>query len=347
MNTLFDIFKKTTVVQVRPAAGTDEASHSSTNAADSSVPAEDVEIDKMESKLIPGCGITLKEQLLIAFSDEKRKRAALSMKRKLEEIREDKKLKNDIITFAYATDSSYLRRCTPDQVWEGILRREAWKQIPMAMFLVTLVQIGICTIIMITKSSAVNISTLIMAILYVLAMATSNDFVITKELNAILSKALRKATATKASRMFTIALGVLLFPILVVVLLLAYLVTAILDFTSGPILDVSFANMVNILVNITVVFSALSIGLRSQDPISAIQTFVGFDFVNSLDEGIMACVDVDLLAPTLRVKKPAKNKILTIRIAVYVATLFVLGSTVYLTFSNKCVIFCGDNSIVV
>jgi hypothetical protein len=322
--------------------------HSPTGVAQVSedVVINDVDVDNLESALCPGQRITLKEQLRRNFTDKKRVEAARKMQKKLDEIDADEKLRNDIIVFKYATDQSFLRRSSPDEVWEAILRREAWNQIPVAMVTVTLVQVGICAIIMIAKNAALNLSTLIMAIMYVVAMATSNPFVISKELSSVLLKQYSKLVTTKASRVFFTALAVLLFPLLAGGLACAYTVTAILDFTTGPILDVSFGSMVNIIVNIIVVFSALSIGLRSADPISAIQTFVGFDFVNNMDEVIISVVRVDLLAPTTRINSHG-HKMLFVRLGVYVCTLLVLFATFYLTIVNECFLFCGDSSTVI
>ena len=305
--------------------------------------ADDATIDKMLSRIHPDphALITLKEQMEIGFTDRKRIEASTKMKKKLAAMDDNERLKNDIITFKYATDYSFLRRSAPEDVWEAILRREAWRQIPVAMVIVTMVQIGICLVVMIARNTPVNLSTLIMAIMYVIAMATSNPFIITKELNKILvDKLYNKYTQTKTQRMVVHILLVILSPVIFVLLACAYAVTAILDFTTGPILDVSFGSMVNIIVNIIVVFSALSIGLRSQDPINAIQTFVGFDFVNNMDECIIKYVNVDLMAHETRVNKVDVKKAV-VRVCVYLATLTVLCGAFYVTISNKCFLFCS------
>lgn len=268
------------------------------------------------------------------------------MLRKIEQEEDDKMLKAKIIAFMYATDYTFLRRSSPDQVWEAILRREAWRQIPFTMISVSLVQLGICTIVMIVSSAPVNLSTLIMAIMYVLAMATSNPFTISKDLTAILTKLYTNNVKTRSQQIFFAALCVLLSPLLVIALACAYSVTVVLDFTSGPILDVSYGSMVNIVVNIVVVFSALSIGLRSEDPINAIQTFVGFDFVNCMDEAIISTIDVDLMAETTRVKKD-NGKMLFVRISVYICTALILGSTFYLTVYSRCYLFCNEGGEIV
>ena len=301
---------------------------------------EDKEIDQLKSVLHADSLITLKEQLEIDFTDKRRREAAEKMTKKIEDADAEILLKNRIITFKYATDYTFLRRSSPEDVWNAILRREAWNQIPVAMVLVTLVQVSICCIVLIAGNSPLNLSTLVMAVMYVIAMASSNPFVITKELTVILRKQYERVTQTKYQVIFVHAACVLLCPLILLVLCVAYAVTAILDFTTGPILDVSFAGMVNILINILVVFSALSIGLRSDNPINAIQTFVGFDFVNNMDETILVNVNVDLLAPTVRVNNGA-TKMLTVRIGVYVTTIIILAGTTYLTISNDCLLFCN------
>ena len=307
----------------------------------------DAAVDSLSSKLVLGLPITLREQLDIEFLDKRRQEAHRKMLRKIEQEEEDKMLKTKIIAFMYATDYTFLRRSSPDEVWEAILRREAWRQIPFTLVIVSLVQLGICTIVMIVSSAPVNLSTLIMAIMYVLAMATSNPFTISKDLTVILTKLHSQCVKTRPQQIFFVALCIILFPVLFIALACAYAVTVVLDFTSGPILDVSYGSMVNILVNIVVVFSALSIGLRSEDPINAIQTFVGFDFVNCMDEAIISTINVDLMAATTRVKKD-NGKMLFVRITVYICTAMILAGTFYLTVYSHCYILCsGGGKIIV
>jgi len=307
---------------------------------------DDKSIDNLPSKLAPGSLITLKEQLQIEFLDRKRQEAQRKMLQKIEQQEEDKKLRNQIITFMYASDYTYLRRSSPDEVWDAILRREAWRQIPVTLIIVSMVQVCICAIVMIAKSAPVNYSTLIMAIMYVVAMATSNPFTISKDLTGMLTRTYHAHVQTRAQQIFFVAVCVVLSPILALVLAVAYGITAVLDFTTGPILDVSYGSMVNIIVNIIVVFSALSIGLRSDDPINAIQTFVGFDFINNLDEGIIATINVDLMAHATR-SNNVSTKMLTVRLTVYILTVFILAGAFYLTLFNECYIFCQGDEIVI
>lgn len=48
--------------------------------------------------------------------------------RAMVKVNDDKKLKDEIVAFKYATDMSLLRRSTPDEVWSAVKRRAAWEQ---------------------------------------------------------------------------------------------------------------------------------------------------------------------------------------------------------------------------
>lgn len=67
-------------------------------------------------------------------------------------------------------------------------------------------------------------------------------------------------------------------PLILAALAVAYAVTLLLDLTSGPILDVSFESMTHILVHIIVILCGLSVGLRSESLLSALEVFVAFTF---------------------------------------------------------------------
>lgn len=48
--------------------------------------------------------------------------------RTMTKAKEEEAFRDEIVAFKYATDMSILRRCTPEEVWHAVKRREAWHQ---------------------------------------------------------------------------------------------------------------------------------------------------------------------------------------------------------------------------
>lgn len=128
------------------------------------------------------------------------------------------------------------------------------------------------------------------------------------------------------------------------ILIIFFNVTVILDLCVGEIIDLSYASMANTIIHVVVIFTAVSIGLRSGNPINAIQTFAGFDFIDQLDELVIESIEID--AETLAETKDIgiSNKILTIRLTIYIFTPMVVIGIAYLTIINECYIFCSNGT---
>ena len=307
---------------------------------------DDDAVDKLESNLKAHSPITLKEQMDIEFTTRRKQEASAKMKRKLAAVEDFEKLKDKIITFKYATDYSFLRGSTPDDVWIAIQRREAWRTIPLSMVAVTLVQNAVCVTTMISNNAAVDISTLVISAVFVLALSASNSFTISHDLTVIIRKFHAANTKDGNNAFVFYGVVIILSPIIFAILSIAYTVTLILDFTTGPILDVSFTSAIKIIVNILLVFSALSLGLRSDNLLTAIQVFAGFHFVSQLDYNIVSKVKIDLMAPVKRTNE-VSAQILSVRMVVYVSSAILFALSVYLTISNRCVIFCSDSNVII
>lgn len=307
--------------------------------ADRLLTIDDKAVDNMKSNVAKGSPITLQEQLEIAFTTTKKQEASRKMHRKMTAEADYAKIRENIITFKYASDYSLLRRSSPHEVWVAILRREAWRQIPVAMLLVTVLQAAAPLLIVMSSNAAVDVTTLIISAAYVLAVSVSNPLVITGELSAIVHRVAAAYTQTFVGSCQFYIVCTLMSPILVVGLTCGYTVTLLLDLTTGPILDVSYESMVNIIVHIIIVLCGLSVGLRSATLLSAFEAFAAFTFMYYMDRLVMSHVQVDMMAPTKR-NNNIVLQVLTVRMIVYVLTALVFGWVVYLTISNDCYLFC-------
>lgn len=188
--------------------------------------------------------------------------------RKINSAHNEENAKYEIIAFRYGTDVSYMRRSSPDDVWKAIIRRAAWDQAPLKMIIVSIVQLVLCIITVGSQNAPINISTLIMAIIFVGSLIASNPLDVSQDLLGYILKfqsKLRLPTYT------LIIICILISPVLSIL----FGVTLMLDLLTGEILDMSYGSMINILVNTIVVSTGVSVGLRSGSAISAIQTFAG------------------------------------------------------------------------
>lgn len=300
---------------------------------------DDAAIDSLKSNVAKGRPITLQEQLELAFTTTKKQEASRKMLRKMKAEADYAKIRENIITFKYAADYSLLRRSSPDDVWVALLRREAWRQIPAAMLLVTVVQAVAPLLIVMSSNTGVDVTTLVISAAYVLAVSVSNPLVITGELSAIVNRIAAAYTQTFVGTLQFYIVCTLLSPILVTAFVCAYTVTLLLDLTTGPILDVSYESMVNIVVHIIVVLCGLSVGLRSANLLSAFEVFAAFTFIYHLDRLAMSHVKVDMMAPTKR-NNNIVLQVLAVRLIVYILTALLFGWVLYLTISNDCYIYC-------
>jgi hypothetical protein len=99
--------------------------------------------------------------------------------------------------------------------------------------------------------------------------------------------------------------------------------------------------MCNIIVRTFVVFTAISAGLRSGNPINAMQTFAGFDFIDGMDELVIDGIDFDFdeLADA-NIERADDTKMFIVRVSVYTATPLIIVGFLYITIVNVCYAFC-------
>jgi hypothetical protein len=252
--------------------------------------------------------------------------------------------KKAIIAFKAATDPSYLIQSSVEEIWMAVLRREAWAQVPIKMGGTACAQIVLCFIALLAYNAPVNTSTLVMAIIYTITMASVNPFDVTWDLIGILEKEGRKI-GRKNGFVVAYLVGFLCLPFIAI----AFGVTIIFDFLVGKVLDCSYGSLINIVIDAIVKATAISVGLRSDNPISAIQTFVGFDFISSMDEVIIASVQVDMKAltslgnATPNWNQSKRAKMTRVRVSLYILIPAIVGFFTYTTAYNVCYVFCDNH----
>jgi hypothetical protein len=258
----------------------------------------------------------------------------------------DKQLMEYVATYYYATDLSFGRSITSDELILGIKRRCAWEQNPLRMVMIIFAQVAICFIVMLSPNSPINNSTVVTGLLYILAMSTSKDYVVTKELikhNQQLMGSAKKKAGTAGLLLARLA-ALSLLPLLV----MAVCVTFLIDFFIGKMKVLDYYDVLNTAVDFIVVFSGFSVGLRSGTPVSAVQTFAAFECWRALDEVIIESYfpDLDAKVGPVDVDRAKHCSNLKVRITVYVIVVILLAVFLYLTAWNVCVVFCQDGNVV-
>jgi hypothetical protein len=254
-----------------------------------------------------------------------------------------KKHMNEIIRFYYSTDLTFARDSSEDDMIFGIKRRAAWAQDPIRLTAVTVAQIAICLTVILSHNEPVNGSTVFMAVLYLMAYSTTIKFTVTRDLFSLLSQHNQKFLKAHKDQQLLRVLhrvgGFLLSPILLLPFSIAYLI----DITVGKLTNLSYAEIVNIGVDFMVMFTGFSVGLRSGNPINAVQTFAAFDAIRGLDEIIIEHYDPDLESLVSHGDSQGKKrKMLFVRIAVYITIPILLALFVLITVTNNCYAFCDD-----
>jgi hypothetical protein len=292
---------------------------------------------------------TLKEKLTmmkegtLQESSKKISDRLSKFERLLEEDETKKKHMNDIIRFYYSTDLTFARDSSEDAMIFGIKRRAAWAQDPLRLTAVTVAQIAICLVVILSHNEPVNGSTVFMAILYLMAYSTTIKFTVTSELFSLLGQ--YNQSFLKAHQGQELLLighrvgGLLLSPVLLLPLSITYLI----DITVGKLTNLSYAEIINVAVDFMVMFTGFSVGLRSGNPINAVQTFAAFDAIRGLDEIIIENYDPSLESLVSHGDSKGKQrKMLVVRIAVYLTIPILLILFVSITVTNKCFAFCSD-----
>mmetsp|Transcript_14114 Transcript_14114/g.23487 ORF Transcript_14114/g.23487 Transcript_14114/m.23487 type:complete len:360 (-) Transcript_14114:253-1332(-) len=258
-----------------------------------------------------------------------------------EESQESKK--RAIIAFKAATDPSYLIQSTMEEIWTAVMRREAWAQRFWTMAFTAVAQVVLCFIALLAYNAPVNTSTLVMACIYTVVMATVNPFDMTFDLVGIIEKEGRKIAKKNG---WPLAFFVLFLSIPVLVVFFS--VTIVFDFLVGKVLDCSYGSLINTVIDAIVKSTSISVGLRSSNPINAIQTFVGFDFISSMDEVIIESIDIDMSAMTSmgnatpNWNQSKRSKMTRVRITLYIVIPLIVGFFTYTTAYNVCWVFCDN-----
>lgn len=281
---------------------------------------------------------TPRDSKSIKFIRDMIEKRAKRVAKSYEFVEQFESTKKEAIIAIVANDPSFLVHATLEELWEAILRRHAWHFSPVIMTAVTGMQVVMAVIPLLSKNSDFNISTGLMALFYVVSLAAANSFALCTDLKRMITKPMAKLEK-KHGKTVVYCLYALMSP----GLLLAFAVTAILDLSMGKVIDLSAGSVANVLVNVLIQSTSISIGLRSGNTVGAIQTFVGFDFLSTIDEAVInANVNHhDLTKRRHDFDQRDYAKILIARLVMYVSTFIILGGVAYVTYVNDCLFFCN------
>lgn len=127
-------------------------------------------------------------------------------------------------------------------------------------------QVVLCVIVIVSATDDINRGTIIMAILFIMALSASNPMTLCGNVTDWGKDYIQKYGVVPV-----VLISIFGFPVIALI----YLVAGTLDLMVGKMIDVSFGGMCNIIVRVIVVFTAISVGLRSGNPINAIQVCNG------------------------------------------------------------------------
>lgn len=287
------------------------------------------------SKKVPE---TPRDSKTVKFIRDMIEKRAKRVARSYEFVEQFESTKKEAIIAIVANDPSFLVHATLDELWEAILRRHAWHFSPLIMTAVTGMQVVMAVIPLLSKNADFNISTGLMALFYVVSLAAANSFALCTDLQRMITKPMAKLEK-KHGKAAVYGLYALMSP----ALLLAFTVTTVLDLSMGKVIDLSAGSVANVLVNVLIQATSISIGLRSGNSVGAIQTFVGFDFLSTIDEAVInANVNHhDLTKRRHDFDQRDYAKILIARLVMYVSTFVILAGVAYITYLNECLFFCN------
>jgi uncharacterized membrane protein len=169
-------------------------------------------------------------QIISGAGKKKEMDGWIKFMRKIEDDKSIQTMQTDISSFRYGTDRSIARSTSPENVWNTIKRRAAWKKQPLRMLGLTVTQITLCSIVAVSSSSPINVGTVIMAVLFIVATGASNPMKITRDVLAHIEEGAKKIGWTVMILTLCAA-----FPIVGLV----FLVTVTLDLVCGEIYDLS------------------------------------------------------------------------------------------------------------
>lgn len=276
------------------------------------------------------------------------------IKRKFEYMKLQEDWKQDLVEFWVAFDPCFITDIDIDAAWTAILRREAWRRKPFVMTVIHFTQLALALFSSLSQNSPVNTSTAVMAILYIFILLVQKDFTITNEfINDVLIKDWYEK---KIKPKFSVPVGYFICFLASPVLLLILFITFLLEFFIGKMMEVSIGSLTDLVINVFVICTSISVGLRSGNGISAIQTFVGFEFISGFDEIIIEKMEPNFYArapnymdDTDPEQKANRRKRIqrknNVRILIYIIVPCIFAFYVYLTAANPCFVFCdGDGS---
>lgn len=269
-------------------------------------------------------------------------------KRILENKAKDEQRDADTIKcleYVAATDITFLEGIDLDSLLMALRRREAWRTRPLIMAYVTLAQMILCILMLLSPSLPVNRQTIIFGFIYLGTRFAFNEFATTKSLIS-LTKATILSIMNNVGTIPGILIVSLMSPLCLPFLLVGLVGSFLFDWLVGKIQDWSMSAGLDMAVNAMVEATAMSIGLRSGTCTYSIQAFVGFGFISLMDEAVVSLVEFDPYMASKSIHKREHAQLAKALSMVFIYTFVPAVALVvsYFTFTNQCVLFCAEGS---
>lgn len=233
----------------------------------------------------------------------------------------------------------YFVPCSPDEIWEAFQRLEAWEDYTGKMVFTTVLQCFLSGICLVGTNEPITIGTAVTTISYFIGLIVFNP---TKNTDRVIDKVTEQLEMV-SSHCYGYGAHIA-FIFLWPFILLAIVMGLACDIALED--DVSsWYQFWDIFTGIFLRLTALSVGLRSYNPLYALGTFIGFEFIEEFDEKVMTMVEVDLTKTFVICKdSPAQveKKLFHLQVATYISMLAFYVLVIYYTVHNQCYLFCYE-----
>lgn len=261
------------------------------------------------------------------------------IKQKLQEIDDDEEKKRKIIIMKFATDPFFFDDDSPDEVWEAFQRLEAWEDFPAKMIFTTVLQCLLTGFCLVGTNEPITIGTAVTTICYFIGLIVFNPTKNTDRVLAWIDDFITPLNSQCSGFGGYIAYF-FLWPFLLTGIVLGLACDIALEDDVS-----SWYQFWDIFTGIFVRLTALSVGLRSYNPLYALGAFIGFEFIGEFDEQVMTLIDVDMAKPFVineYTPEMVTRKLFRLQIATYASMVFFYVLVIYYTVNNTCQLFCYE-----
>jgi hypothetical protein len=262
------------------------------------------------------------------------------IKEKLQALDDDEEKKRKIIIMKYATDPFFFDDDSPDEVWEAFQRLEAWEDNTAKMVFTTVLQCLLTGFCLVGTNEPITIGTAVTTICYIIGLFVFNPTKNTDRVVAQIHELLESVSGSCGGYGWYIACFIC-WPFMVVGVVMGLCCDIALEDDVS-----SWYQFWDIFTGIFVRLTALSVGLRSYNPLYALGAFIGFEFIGEFDEQVMTLIEVDMTKAFViheYTSEQVVRKLFHLQMATYISLIFFYFLVIYYTVNNTCFLFCYDD----